>query len=104
MIMPFSQARSLRSNRRGEDSQSAVPESGQQSRSQLEPDVARTLSSNHMPDTAGQVINLGAFAENFTCLLYRASVTGARARDAPPRNRSPLVSAAPRLWTPDLME
>ena len=64
MIMPFSQARSLRSNRRGEDSQSAVPESGQQSRSQLEPDVARTLSSNHIPETTGQAIDLGAFIGN----------------------------------------
>jgi hypothetical protein len=58
-------------------------------------DGARTLSSNHMPRTTSQVIDLGAFTGDSTCSLSPAVVTGAR--DVRARDRSPLVSAAPTL-------
>ncbi len=57
-------------------------------------DVARTLSSNHMLENAEQTIEFAVLAEDFTCLLPSAVVTGAR--DCPKGGLS-LVSAAPRL-------
>jgi hypothetical protein len=61
---------------------------------QFERDVARTLSSNHMLENAEQTIEFAVRAEDFTCLLPSAVVTGAR--DCP-QGGFPLVSAAPRL-------
>ena len=57
--------------------------------------VARTLSTNHLLETATQDTDSEALVDNSVRLLPAAKVSGAR--DVPERDRSPLVSAAPRL-------
>ena len=57
--------------------------------------VARTLSTNHLLETATQDTDSEALVDNSVRLLPAATVSGAR--DVPERDRSPLVSAAPRL-------
>ena len=61
--------------------------------------VARTLSTNHLLETATQDTDSEALVDNSVRLLPAATVSGAR--DVPGRDRSPLLGEPlPRLAVP----